>query len=109
VRVGSISNASPWTNRSRESFTGGLRDDLLDRELFPSLPESRVVFDDWWIDYNFRSPGGGLSRPNTAAFGAGPDDVASPLMIPAAARGVSPIGVVPLPPTDHADCSATLS
>jgi hypothetical protein len=30
-----------------ESFNGRLRDELLDRELFLSLPEDRVVLDQW--------------------------------------------------------------
>jgi DNA-directed RNA polymerase specialized sigma24 family protein len=30
-------------------------------------------------------------------------------VVPAAARGVSPVGAAPLPPTHHADCSPTLS
>jgi hypothetical protein len=43
-----------------------------------------------------------------AAFVAGLDDTASGV-VPAVARGVSPVGATPLPPTHHADCSSTLS
>ncbi|MFM7034628.1 MAG: hypothetical protein ACKOYJ_05460, partial [Planctomycetia bacterium] len=43
-----------------------------------------------------------------AAFVARLDDTASGV-VPAASRGVSPVGATPLPPTHHADCSPTLS
>ena len=76
-----------------ESFNGRLRDELLDRELFLSLPEARVVLDQWRMDYNHRWPHGGLKW----------------IAPEAAARGVSPVGATPLPPTHHADCSPTLS
>ncbi len=60
-----------------ESFNGKLRDELLDRELFLSLPEARVVLDQWRMDYNHRRPHGGLERMTPAAFVAGLDDTAS--------------------------------
>ena len=43
VRTLSIQKAIPWETGYVESFNGRLRDELLDRELFPSLPEARVV------------------------------------------------------------------
>ena len=92
VRTLYIQKASPWENGYVESFNGRLRDELLDRELFLSLPEARVVLDQWRMDYNHRRPHGGLKW-----------------MTPAASRGVSPVGATPLPPTHHADCSPTLS
>ena len=91
-----------------ESFNGRLRDELLDRELFLSLPEARVVLDQWRMDYNHRRPHGGLKWLTPAAFVAGLDDMASGA-VPAASRGVSTVGAAPLPPTHHADCSPTLS
>ena len=42
-----------------------------DRELFLSLPEARVVLDQWRIDYNHRRPHGGLKWTTPAAFVAG--------------------------------------
>ncbi len=51
-----------------ESFNGRLRDELLDRELFLSLPEARVVLDQWRMDYNHRRPHGGLKWLTPAAF-----------------------------------------
>jgi transposase InsO family protein len=55
-----------------------------------------------------RRPRGGLKWLTPAAFVAGLDDTASGV-VPAASRGVSPVGATPLPPTHHADCSPTLS
>jgi hypothetical protein len=103
VRTLYIQKASPWENGYVESFNGRLRDELLDRELFLSLPEARVVLDQWRMDYNHRRPHGGLKWLTPAAFVAGLDDTASGV-VPAASRGVSPVGAMPLPPTHHADC-----
>jgi len=88
VRTLYIQEASPWENGYVESFNGRLRDELLDRELFLSLPEARVVLDQWRMDYNHRRPHGGLKWMTPAAFVAGLDDTASGA-VPAASRGVS--------------------
>jgi putative transposase len=104
VRTLYIQKASPWENGYVESFNGRLRDELLDRELFLSLPEARVVLDEWRMDYNHRRPHGGLKWITPAAYVAGLDDMASGAF-PAASRGVSPAGATPLPPTHHADGS----
>jgi putative transposase len=108
VRTLYIQKASPWENGYVESFNGRLRDELLDRELFLSLTEARVVLDQWRNDYNHRRPHGGLNWKTPAAFVAGLDDTATGA-VPAASRGVSPVGAAPLPPTHHADWSPTLS
>jgi len=88
VRTLSIQKASPWENGYVESFNGKLRDELLDRELFLSLPEARVVLDQWRVDYNHRRPHGGLKWLTPAAYVAGLDDTASGV-VPGAIRGVS--------------------
>ena len=103
-----IQKTSPWENGYVESFNGRLRDELLDRELFLSLPEARVVLDQWRMDYNHRSPHGGLKWMTPAAFVAWLDDTGSGA-VPAASRGASPVGAAPLTPTHHADCFPTLS
>ena len=109
VRTLSIQKASPWENGYVESFNGRLRDELLDRELFLSLPEARVVLDQWRMDYHHRRPYGGLKWMTPAAFIAGLDDTVSGA-VPSSSRGVAPVGATPLPPTHHADsCSPTLS
>jgi putative transposase len=98
VRTLSIQKASPWENGYVESFNGRLREELLDRELFLSLPEARVVLDQWRMDYTHRRPHGGLEWLTPAAFVAGLDDTASGV-VPAASRGVSPVGAT-APPSD---------
>ncbi len=109
VRTLHIQKASPWENGYVESFNGRLRDELLDRELFLSLPEARVVLDQWRMDYHHRRPYGGLKWMTPAAFIAGLDDTVSGA-VPSSSRGVAPVGATPLPPTHHADsCSPTLS
>jgi transposase InsO family protein len=57
------------------------------RELILSLPEGRVVRDQWRMDHNRRRPHGGLKWMTPAAFVAGLDGTASG-MVPAASRGV---------------------
>ena len=96
-----------WQN-SGFSVDASVRITLIDRELFLSLPEARVVLDQWRMDYNHRRPHGGLKWMTPAAFVAGLDDTASGAF-PAASRGVSPVGATPLPPAHHADCSPSLS
>ena len=77
-----IQKASPWENGYVESFNSRLRDELLNRELFLSLPEARYVLDEWRSDYNHRRIHGGLNWMTPAAFAAslsGPPVGASPL------------------------------
>ena len=54
VRTLYIQKASPWENGYVESFNGKLRDELLNRELFLSVPEARYVLDEWRAEYNHR-------------------------------------------------------
>ena len=79
-----IQKASPWENGYVESFNGKLRDELLNRELFLSLPEARHVLDEWRLEYNHRRPHSGLNWETPAAV--------------AARLAGSPVGATPLPP-----------
>ena len=47
-----IEPGSPWENGYIESFNGKLRDELLDREIFTTLEEARVLIDQWRREYN---------------------------------------------------------
>jgi transposase InsO family protein len=59
-----IEKASPWENGYNESFNGKLRDELLDREIFYSLAEARVLIERWRIHYNTERPHSSLGyRP----------------------------------------------
>jgi transposase InsO family protein len=77
-----VRKASPWENGYVESFNGKLRDELLNRELFLSLPEARYVLDEWRQEYNHRRPHSGLNWRTPAGFAvslAGPTVGAPPL------------------------------
>lgn len=47
-----IERASPWENGYIESFNGKLRDELLNREIFTSLEEAKVLIQQWKREYN---------------------------------------------------------
>jgi hypothetical protein len=35
-----------------EPFNGKMRDELLNRELFPTLEKAKVLINQWWREYN---------------------------------------------------------
>jgi putative transposase len=84
-----IEKGSPWESGYVESFNGRLRDELLNRELFLSVPEARYVLDQWREDYNLHRPHGGLNWRTPAAYAA---SLAGP-----------PVGATPLPTAQPAD------
>ena len=47
-----IEPGSPWENGYIESFNGKLRDELLDREIFTTLEEAKVLIEQWRRNYN---------------------------------------------------------
>lgn len=52
VRTLFIERGSPWENGYIESFNGKLRDELLNREVFDTLTEARVLIEEWRREYN---------------------------------------------------------
>ena len=59
-----IEPGSPWENGYNESFNGKLRDELLDREIFCSLHEAKVLIERWRRHYNTIRPHSALGyRP----------------------------------------------
>ncbi len=51
-----ITPGSPWENGYIESFNGKLRDELLNREIFDTLLEAKVLIGRWRHEYNHIRP-----------------------------------------------------
>ena len=51
-----IEPGSPWENGYIESFNGKLRDELLNREIFYSLNEAKIIIEQWRKEYNTVRP-----------------------------------------------------
>ncbi|WP_426958907.1 IS3 family transposase [Muricoccus radiodurans] len=51
-----IEPGSPWENGYVESFNGKLRDELLNREMFNTLAEAKVLIEQWRCHYNTVRP-----------------------------------------------------
>ena len=51
-----IEPGSPWENGYIESFIGKMRDELLNREIFYTLSEARVLIESWRKHYNTKRP-----------------------------------------------------
>jgi len=51
-----IEPGSPWENGYIESFNGKLRDELLNREVFDTLLEAKVLIERWRRTYNTVRP-----------------------------------------------------
>jgi putative transposase len=45
-----IQPGAPWENGHIESFHDKLRDECLNREIFGSLPEAKIVFESWRVE-----------------------------------------------------------
>ena len=59
-----IEPGSPWENGYIESFNGKLRDELLNREIFYTLQEAKILIEQWRKDYNHVRPHSSLGyRP----------------------------------------------
>jgi len=68
VRPLYIEPGSPWENGYIESFNGRMRDELLNREIFYSLKEAKVLIEMWRKHYNTIRPHSALGyRPPVPA------------------------------------------
>ncbi len=61
---------NPWRAGYVESFNGRLRDELLNIEEFGSLTETKLIIEDWRIEYN-------IHRPHSALDGLTPTEYAN--------------------------------
>src|SRR4051812_28239332 len=67
-----IAPGSPWENAYSETFNSRLRDELLDREVFETLKEAKVILEDHRLDDNHRRPHSSLGYRTPAEFAAAP-------------------------------------
>jgi transposase InsO family protein len=64
IRTLYIEPGSPWENGYVESFQGKMRDELLNREIFDTIHEARVLIERWREEYNTQRPHSALGyRP----------------------------------------------
>ena len=73
-----IEPGSPWENGYVESFNGKLRDELLNREIFYTLEEAKVLIEMWRKHYNQVRPHSSLGYrpPAPESIAAGPPSAA---------------------------------
>jgi transposase InsO family protein len=80
VRTLFIEPGSPWENGYVESFNGKFRDELLNREIFYSLTEAKVLIERWRREYNTVRPHSALGyRPPAPEAIASADPCFAPL------------------------------
>jgi putative transposase len=68
VEAGSIELGSPWENGHIESFFGKLRDELLNREVFPTGADLNPHLADFQDHYNNKRPQSALAGQTPAAY-----------------------------------------
>ncbi len=82
-----IEPGSPWENGYVESFNGKLRDELLNREIFFTLTEAKVLIERWRQEYNTIRPHSSLGyRPPAPAAIMPVDACSAALRTPQLAR-----------------------
>ena len=70
-----------------------MRDELLDREVFETLKEAKVLLEDHRLDYNHRRPHSSLGYRTPAEFAAACHRPASAALHPADGRSVPDPGL----------------
>ncbi len=73
-----IEPGSPWENGYIESFNGKFRDEVLNRHVFYSVREAKVVVEDWRLEYNDHRLHSSLGYMTPAEFSASCIASASP-------------------------------
>lgn len=63
-----IEPGAPWQNAYSESFNSRFRDELLDREIFTTLAEAKVLVEEYRREYNAERPHSSLGYQTPAAF-----------------------------------------
>ena len=74
IRAIYIEPGAPWENGHIESFHDKLRDECLNREIFGSLLEAKIVIESWRAEYNTERPHSPLGNTTPEEFsGRGPE------------------------------------
>jgi transposase InsO family protein len=81
-----IEPGSPWENAYSESFNSRFRDELLNREIFTSLDEAKVLVAQYRLEHNHERPHSSLAYRTPAEFGA--EQLAGPAALASAPDGV---------------------
>ena len=76
-----IEPGSPWENGYIESFNGKLRDELLNREIFTTLLEAKVLIENWRREYNQIRPHSSLGYEPPAPDAIQPSYIPLPLTL----------------------------
>jgi transposase InsO family protein len=63
-----IEPRSPWENGYIESFNETLRDELLNREMFTTLTEAKVLIEQWRQQYNHIRPHSWIPAAGTRSY-----------------------------------------
>ena len=75
-----IAPGSPWENGYIESFNGKMRDELLNREIFYTLQEARVIIEQWRCEYNTIRPHSSLGYRPPAPEAVQTSPLAQPIL-----------------------------
>src|SRR5687767_3315528 len=59
---------APWENGHIESFHDKLRDECLNREIFGSLLEAKIIVESWRVEYNTERPHSSLGNKTPEEF-----------------------------------------
>ncbi len=78
-----IEPGSPWENGFVESFNGKLRDELLDREIFYTLTEAKILIARWRRQYHTVRPHSALGYRPPAPEAVMPTSIDDLTMSPA--------------------------
>jgi transposase InsO family protein len=78
-----IEPGSPWENGYVESFNGKLRDELLDREIFYTVTEAKILIERWRREYNTVRPHSALGYRPPAPEAMSPAPLSGLIMSPA--------------------------
>ncbi len=93
VKAAFIEKGSPWENGTIESFNGKLRDELLNREVFDTLVEAKVLLERWRREYNTIRPHSALGYQPPAPEARFPRSNGLRLAELVPARSAPPVGL----------------